>query len=453
MLPVGAIGDRFGRKPVLLAGLAVFGVATVGSLLATTTGLMIVARIVAGVGAAMIMPVTLSIITSSFPPEDKAKAIGVWAGFAGGGSMIAMFVSAFMLDVLTWRWVFALPFVLIAVSAVMTWRHAPNSKEASDHRFDTVGSVLSAVAIGSLVLGIHEGPEHGWSAPLTMLAMFIGVACLIAFVVWERRHPAPLLDISAFRDRGLATGAVTLLIVFAVMFGIFLVLFPFFQAVLGWTALHSAAAMLPMTVVMMPMSTLAPRIASRFGRRNTMAAGVAIFAGGLTTMALRASVEGGYMSVLPGLMLIGLGMGLTMTPATEAITETLPPEKQGVASALNDTSRELGGAVGIALLGSVLAAGYKSAIDPALAGVSPELAEQAREGIGAAFAVAAQAGDQGPVIIDAAKHAFVEGWVQSMWLGVGMAAVAFVYLVVRGPGRIVAAAPADAIEAESVSVG
>jgi len=238
-----------------------------------------------------------------------------------------------------------------------------------------------------------------------------------------------------------------------VMFGIFLVLFPFFQAVLGWTALHSAAAMLPLTVVMMPMSTQAPRIASRFGRRNTMAAGVAIFAGGLTTMALRASVEGGYMSVLPGLILIGLGMGLTMTPATEAITETLPPEKQGVASALNDTSRELGGAVGIALLGSVLAAGYKSAIDPALAGVPTELAEQAREGIGAAFAVAAQAGDQGPVIIEAAKFAFVEGWVQSMWLGVGMAAVAFVYLVVRGPGRTDAPAPSEELEAVAVPVG
>lgn len=453
LLPVGAIGDRFGRKPVLLTGLAVFGVATVGSLLATTTGMMIIARIVAGVGAAMIMPVTLSIITSSFPPEDKAKAIGIWAGFAGGGSMIAMFVSAFMIDVLTWRWVFALPFALIAVSAVMTWRHAPNSKESSEHRFDTVGSLLSAVAIGSLVLGIHEGPEKGWSAPLTVLAMAVGAVCLVAFVMWERRQQEPLLDISAFRDRGLATGSVTLLIVFAVMFGVFLVLFPYFQAVLGWTALHSAAAMLPMTVVMMPMSTVAPRIATRFGRRNTMAVGIAIFASGLATMALRASVEGGYMSVLPGLMLIGLGMGLTMTPATQAITETLPPEKQGVASALNDTSRELGGAVGIALLGSVLAAGYKSAIDPALVGVPAELAAQAREGIGAAFAVAAHAGDQGPVILDAAKHAFVQGWVQSMWLGVGMAAVAFVYLVVRGPGRAVVAVPEAQLEVDAVPVG
>jgi EmrB/QacA subfamily drug resistance transporter len=446
LLPVGAIGDRFGRKHVLLAGLAVFGIATVGSLLATTTTVMIVARIVAGAGAAMIMPVTLSIITSSFPPEDKGKAIGIWAAFAGGGSMIAMFVSAFMIDVLTWRWVFALPLVLVSVSAVTSILFAPNSKEDTGHRFDTVGSVLSAVAIGSLVLGIHEGPEKGWSAPLTLVALVAGVVCLVLFVMWERRQHAPLLDISAFRDRGFAAGTVTLLIVFAVMFGVFLVLFPYFQAVLGWTALKSAAAMLPMMFVMMPMSTIAPRIAARMGRRTTMSTGVAVFALGLVLLALRASVEGGYMSVLPGLLVIGLGMGLTMTPATEAITETLPLEKQGVASAINDTSRELGGAVGIALLGSVLTAGYRSAIEPALAGLPPELAQPASEGIGTAFAVAANAGEQGPAIIDAAKHAFVDGWTQSMWLGVGMAAVAFVFLLVRGPRRADAAQPTEASE-------
>jgi predicted MFS family arabinose efflux permease len=342
--------------------------------------------------------------------------------------------------------VFVLPLVLISVSAVMSSRFAPNSKEDTGHRFDVVGSVLSALAIGGLVLGIHEGPEKGWTYPLTMVALTLGLVTLALFIVWERRQAAPLLDISAFSDRGLAAGSVTLLIVFAVMFGIFLVLFPFFQAVLGWSALKSAAAMLPMTVVMMPMSTVAPKIARRFGRRNTMATGVAIFASGLTMMAVRASVEGGYLSILPGLIVIGLGMGLTMTPSTEAITETLPLEKQGVASALNDVSRELGGAVGIALLGSVVTAGYRSAIGPALAGVSPEFAEPAKEGLGSAFAVAAKAGDQGPQILDAAKHAFVNGWTHSMWLGVGMAAVAFVFLIVRGPARVPAAQPTAGLQ-------
>jgi MFS family permease len=209
--------------------------------------------------------------------------------------------------------------------------------------------------------------------------------------------------------------------------------------------------MLPMTAMMMPMSAVAPRLAKRVGRRNTMSLGVVVFAIGLVLMALRASVDGGYMAILPGLIVIGLGMGLTMTPSTEAITESLPLDKQGVASAINDTSRELGGAVGVALLGSILTAGYESSIEPLLADVPPELAAPASKGIGAAFAVAAQAGDQAPVIIGAAQEAFVDGWVQSMWLGVGVAAIALAYLLVRGPRRVVA--PDSLDEPEHMSIG
>lgn len=435
LLPAGAIGDRWGRKPVLLSGLTVFGLATIGSLLATTTAVMILTRVIAGVGAAMIMPVTLSIITASFPPEDRTKAIGVWAGFAGAGGMIGLFVSSFMLDVLTWRWVFALPLTLVAISAWMSWRHAPNSREQREHPFDVVGSVLSALAIGGIVLGVHEGPERSWTDGLTLAGFAIGVGALAVFVVWERRHPDPLLDINAFRNRALAAGTFTLLVVFGVMFGVFLVLYPFFQAVLGWSALLSAAAILPMAGLMMPMSTVAPRIAARVGTRNTMVTGVVIFALGLVAMAVRASVEGGYLSVLPGLLGMGLGLGLAMTPATASITDALPADKQGVASALNDTSRELGGAVGVALLGSILSAGYRSAIEPMLAGVPAEFAEPASDGIGNAFAVAADAGEHAPTIIDAAQHAFVDGWTRSIWLGVAMATVSVVFLLVRGPAR------------------
>nr|WP_040493035.1 MFS transporter [Ilumatobacter nonamiensis] len=451
LLPIGAIGDRWGRKPVLLTGLAVFGLASLGAALAPTVGLMIAARVAAGVGAAMIMPVTLSVITSSFPPEDRARAIGIWAGFAGSGGILGLWVSAFMVDVVTWRWLFVLPIGLVIVSAIASVMFVPNSVEHATHRFDIGGSLLSALAIGGIVLGIHEGPERGWTDPITLAGTIVGVVALVAFVMWERRQANPLLDMSAFRDRGLSSGSATLLIVFAVMFGIFLVLFPYLQAVVGWSALRAAAGLLPMAAVMMPMSTLAPRVAARFGSRATMITGVAIFGIGMMTLALRASVEGGYMSVLPGLMILGFGMGLTMTPATEAITATLPQEKQGVASALNDTSREVGGALGVALLGSILSSGYRSAIEPALEGLPPELAEHASEGIGSAYAVAAEAGDAAPQIIDAAQHAFVEGWVSSMWIGVALAGVALAVLVFRGPGTGKAVAPAADREFEIAS--
>ena len=439
LMPVGALGDRFGRRPILLTGLVVFGLSSIASVFATSAVELIVARSFGGVGAAMIMPVTLSIITSSFPPDERAKAIGVWAGFAGAGGMIGLFFSSFMIDVLSWRWVFALPILLVVVAFVLATRFAPNSREGGHHRFDLVGSVLSAAGLGGIVLGIHEGPEKGWSHPLTLFGLVVGAVAILAFVAWERRQVEPLIDVSLFADRGLSTGTVTLVVMFGVMFGIFLVLFPFFQAVLGWSALHSAAAMLPMAGGMMPLSTVAPRLAARFGKRNTMFTGVMVFGTGLLSMALFTSVDRGYVSVLPGLLLIGVGMGLTMTPSTEAITENLPLSKQGVASAINDTSRELGGAVGVALLGSIFSAGYRAAIGPKLDGIEgldPSLVDRASEGIGQAYAAAQQAGEAAPRIIDAAQRSLVEGWTGAMWVGVGIAALTAVFVFTRGPERV-----------------
>ncbi len=440
LMPIGAIGDRWGRKPVLLAGLALFGVSSIIAALANSADMMIVGRALAGVAAAMIMPVTLSVITSSFPPEDRGQAIGVWAGVAGAGGMVGLFVAALMVDVASWRWAFLFPVAFAVIGFVLTVRSVPNSREHREHRFDIGGSILSMFAIGGIVLGIHEGPERGWSDTLTVVALVIGVVAVVAFILWELRQADPLLDVRTFANRGLAAGSLTLLLLFAVMFGIFLVLFPYFQAVLGWSALHSAVALLPMAAVMMPTAAAAPRLAKRFGARRTMLLGLVLAGGGLTTLALLASVDGGYMSVLPGLLIIGLGMGFTMTPSTEAITESLPIDKQGVASALNDTSREIGGAVGIALLGAIVSGGYRDSIEPALAGLPPELAEPASEGTGNALGVVTAAGDalppeQAGMIIDAAQHAFVDGWVGAMWVGVALVAVAFAYVLFRGPRR------------------
>jgi fucose permease len=258
---------------------------------------------------------------------------------------------------------------------------------------------------------------------------------LVAFVIWELGRRAPLLDIRVFADRRLAAGSITLLSLFAVMSGIFLVLFPFFQAVLGWSALRSASAMLPMAAIIMPTSAIVPKVIGRFGSQRTLLLGLGLSGMGLATLALMASVDGGYLSVLPGLLIIGLGGGMSMTPATEAITASLPADKQGVASAMNDTTREIGGAIGVALLGSILSASYKSSITPNLAPFPDDVAATAREGIGAAFAVAPQAGTQAPQLIHAAQAAFVDGWVSSMWVGVVVVAIVFLFVLVRGPRR------------------
>jgi EmrB/QacA subfamily drug resistance transporter len=433
LLPVGAIGDRWGRKPILLGGLVLFIAANVLGGLSSTTGMLLSARLLAGVAAAMIMPVTLSVITSSFPPEQRARAVGIWSGFAGAGGILGLFVSSFIVDYATWPWLFAMPVVFAAGSLVMTLKAVADSREVQEGRFDTVGSVLSAIAIGGVVLGIHEGPERGWSDPLAAGGLVVGLVALALFVVWELRSAHPLFDIRLFSHRGLAAGSLTLLIVFAVMFGVFLVLPQFTQAVLGYSALKSAAALLPMVALMLPLSAVAPVIAKRVGIRTILAAGLALFTLGLVLLAVMVSAEGGYWSVVPGLLVLASGIGLCMSPSTTVITESLPASKQGVASALNDTVRELGGAIGIALLGSFVSAGYRSSVADATSSLTPELAHQVEEGIGAAYAAAPALGEDAPAVLEAARLALVDGWQVSMWFGVGVALAALAYLVVRGP--------------------
>lgn len=433
LLPVGAIGDRWGRKTVLLTGLVTFAAASITAATAQSPTVMLIARLVAGSGAAMIMPVTLSVVTSSFPAERRASAIGVWAGFAGAGGILGLFFSAAMVDWVSWRWLFVMPLVLCLVGFLLTLWSVENSRELHEHSFDTLGGILSAIAIGGAVLAFHEGPEHGWAEALTLVGIVAAVLASVAFVIWELRHPQPLLDVRLFGNRALASGSLNLLIVFSVMFGMFLVLVQFLQAVLGFSALRAAAGLLPMAAMLMPLSSTAPRIAQRTGTRVLLITGTVIVACGLVWMATMPSVDGGYLSVLPGLLCIGTGMGLVMTPSTVAITESLPAEKQGVASALNDTVREVGGAIGVALLGSVLSSGYRTHVADAAATLPDALRGPVEDGIGTALAVSPQLGDQAGTVVAAAREAFVEGWHQSMWVGAALAIGAVVLLVVRGP--------------------
>jgi len=435
LLPLGAVGDRWGRKPVLLTGLALFGAANLVAGLAPSAGILLAARLLAGVSAAMIMPVTLAVITSTFPDEERSRAIGVWTGVAGGGGILGMFLSAVLVDVASWRWLFVLPIALVAVAAVVTLRSVPDSRGQA--RFDVLGSLTSTVAVVGLIVVLHEGPERGWTAPVTLVSLLAGVLGAAGFVAWERRRHAPLLDVRLFRERGLASGSVALLGVFGVQAGIFVVLFPYFQAVLGWSGLRATLALMPTALLMMVASGLAPRVAARAGARATMAAGIVLGAVGLALMAARVSVAGGYLSVLPGMLAMGLGMGLTMTPATEAITGSLPRARQGVASALNDLTRELGTALGVALLGTVLAAGYRRAIDARLDGVPADVAGAARQGIANAVA----AGTHPPGLVDAAQQSFVTGWQQAMWVGTGVLVAVLGHVLVRGPERTATDAP------------
>ncbi|MET9206311.1 MULTISPECIES: MFS transporter [Streptomyces] len=453
LLPLGAIGDRIGRKSMLMAGLTVFGAASVLAGLAPTAEIMLGARVLSGVGAAMIMPITLAVITSTFPEAERGRAIGVWTGVAGGGGIIGMFLSALLVDVASWRWLFVLPVVLIVVALAMTVRSVPDSRERTGHSFDTVGALTSVVAVTGLIFALQEGPEKGWDAPVTLSALAVGTLATAAFVARElRRRESALLDVRLFRERRLAGGSVTLLVVFGVQAGIAVVLFPFLQAVLGWSGLLSTLALMPMAVLMMLTSGLAPRLAARVGARTTVAAGVALGGTGLALMALFVSVGGGYPSILPGMVAMGLGMGLAMTPSTEAITAALPRERQGVASALNDVTREFGTALGVALLGALLSAGYRGAVDGRLDGIPEGAADAAREGVAHAVEAAGGAGPHRQALLDAAQRSFVDGWQQAMWAGVAVMAALLLLVLLRGPKSPVPGAPAP-VPAQVVRAG
>ncbi|WBQ08387.1 MFS transporter [Kribbella sp. CA-293567] len=449
LLPLGAIADRLGRKPMLVAGLGVFGIANLVAGLAPTAEVMLAARVAAGVGAAMIMPITLAVITSTFPVDQRSKAIGVWTGVAGGGGILGMFLSALLVDVADWRWLFALPVALVLVALAMTLTSVPNSHEKSVHRFDTVGALVSTVAVISLIFMLQEGPERGWTDPATVVSLVVGLLTAAGFVIWElRRRDAALLDVRLFREGSLAGGSITLLVVFGVQAGISVVMFPFFQAVLGWSGLLSTVAMMPMAGIMMLSSGLAPLLAARVGVRSTMATGIAIAGLGMALMALFVSVDGGFLSILPGMLAMGIGMGLSMTPSTEAITASLPREKQGVASALNDVTREFGTALGIALLGALVSAGYRSAIEDRLGGIPEAAAETAREGIANATSVAPSTGPYAEDLVRAAQQSFVDGWQQAMWAGTAVMGVLFIYIALRGPKTMPRSGNEETVAAE-----
>ncbi|MFI0451769.1 MFS transporter [Actinomadura sp. 6N118] len=450
LLPLGAIGDRLGRKPMLIAGLAVFGVASIAAAVAPNAEVMLAARLAGGVGAAMIMPITLAVITSTFPEEQRGKAIGVWTGVAGGGGVLGMFLSALLVDVADWRWLFVLPVALVVVALALTLKSVPNSRERSAHAFDTVGALASTVAVAGLVFVLQEGPERGWTAPVTLIGLAVGLIATAGFVSWElHRRDAALLDVRLFRERGLSGGSITLVVVFGVQAGIQVVLFPFLQAVLGWSGLLSAAALMPLAVAMILSSNLAPTMAARIGARPTMAVGIALTGVSLALMALFVSVDGGYLSILPGIIVMGIGMGLSMVPSTEAITGSLPREKQGVASALNDVTREFGTALGVAMLGAILTAGYRNTIDDRLDGIPKGTADTARDGIANALQASGSAGPHAQNLIHAAQQSYIDGWQQSMWVGVAVMGVLFVYIALRGPKNATPAPASD--EAEPAS--
>jgi EmrB/QacA subfamily drug resistance transporter len=416
LLPAGALGDRHGRRGVLLAGLLVFGAASAGAVFVDSPGALIALRTASGVGAAMIMPMTLSIVTSVFPPDERAGAVGVWAGVAGAGTFASLLVSGALLEFFSWPSIFALSVVLAALALVGTAALVPTSRDPEHASLDPAGAVLSVAGIAGVVFAIIEGPTLGWASPTVVAAFVVGVLALVAFVLWELRSKRPMLDPRHFLVRPFSAGTLSITMSHVAIFGLLFVALQYLQQILGYSPLVSGLAVLPM-VAAFALSPTAAHLSERVGPGPVIAGGLALAAAGLGVLATLGSGSS-YWHVLGGFVLTGAGMALSAAPATNAIVAALPQGKQGVASAVNDLSRELGGVLGVAILGSVLNAGYRTGLADAARGVPREALARAQESLVSALGVAGQLGGrEGERLADAAREAFVGGLSASLLAG------------------------------------
>jgi len=434
LLPAGAIGDRYGRKPVLAFGLSLFGVASALALFLHTPGELISLRILMGAGAAFIMPVTLSVITTVFPPEERGKAVGTWVGIAAGGAVIGLVASGLLLQWLSWPSIFALNVVLAAAALVGTLAVVPATRESVPPRLDPVGTLVSVTGLAALVFGIIEGPERGWSDPITAVALATGLLGLVLFVVWELLREAPMLDPRNFLRRGFGAGSLSVTVQFFAAFGFLFLALPYLQLVLGYSPLHAAAALLPMALVVIPLSRVSPAIAARVGVRVAGPVGLGLMATGFLVLATLDSGSS-YWHFLLGLLPFGAGMALAGAPATTAIVASLPPEKQGVASAVNDVSRELGGALGIAILGSVFNAVYRDSVAEHTTALPPGVADHAASSLAAAQQIGHGFGAPGQQLITSAELAFMHGLTRALIIGAGTLILGALFVALRAPGR------------------
>ena len=422
LLPAGALGDRYGRRGALQIGLGVFIASALLATLSKDPSQLIALRGLMGVGAALTMPATLSIITIIFPPDERAKAIAIWSGFAGAGGAIGILGSGLLLKWFWWGSVFLINVPIAALAIVLVSIYVPTSKDDAERPLDPAGSLLSMAGLVALVYGLVQGPEFGWTDGVVIGAFVASVVLLVGWVRVELAQRDPLLDPRLFRIRQFSMGSFAVTSAFLVMFGMFFILTQYLQFVLGYSALEAAVRTLPFAGTMVVVAPNGPRLAARIGRGQIIALGMAIAAVGCAWLALL-QADTGYPLIAPAIVIMAGGMALAFPAATESIVTSLPQSKAGVASAMNDTTREVGGAIGIALLGTLLSSGYRRGLGDAVDVLPPAAAEAAEDNIGAALAIAADL-PGGEALADAARDAFVDGMRISMLVGAVVLVVA-----------------------------
>jgi EmrB/QacA subfamily drug resistance transporter len=448
LLSAGSLGDRFGRRGALQVGLGVFGLGSLLSAMASSPGQLIASRALMGVGGAFIMPATLSLITNVFEGKERGRAIAIWAGVAGLAVAIGPLTGGFLLEHFYWGSIFLvnLPIVAVAVGAGVLIM--PTSKDPTAPKLDIVGAGLSIAGLVLLVYALIEAPQDGWGDTKILAAFGVAAFLLAVFIVWERHSSHPMLDLDFFRNPRFTAASQGIALLFFAMFGVIFLLTQYFQFVLGYSPLQAGVRLLPLALTMMVVAPLSARIVERVGTKIVVGSGLLI-----TTLSavsfVQFEVSTGYENIFWRLMLMAVGMGLTMAPATESIMGSLPLAKAGVGSAVNDTTRQVGGALGVALIGSVLSSTYGSRVGDAVTAqrLPRGVASEVQNSLGFALETAGRVGGPaGESLASTARSAFVTAMHQGFLVAAVATLVAAIAVFVWLPAR--ARRPVEELEAE-----
>ena len=412
LLSAGSLSDRYGRRGWLNSGLAVFAITSGIAAQANSADALIAARAAMGVGAAVIFPTTLGLITNIFAdPVARAKAIGLWAAMVGVGVAVGPISGGWLLEHFWWGAIFLVNIPIAVLAIVGGILFVPTSRDPAAPGIDLPGLILSAAGITTLIYTVIEAPTWGWTSTRAATGFATAAVVLVVFAAWERRSTHPMLDITVFFNRRFSGGSLAVTAGFLTLFGFIFVITQYFQFIKGYTAFQSGVRLLPVAVSIAVASILGPRLVQRIGSTAVVAGGLAVFAAGLA-WASTADASTHYVEIALQMLLLGGGLGLTTAPATEAIMGSLSADKAGIGSAVNDTTRELGGTLGVAIVGSVFASVYSGRLGSAsaLAGLPDGVSSTMRRSMAMANNVIGQLpARQAGSVKAAVDHAFLDG--------------------------------------------
>jgi EmrB/QacA subfamily drug resistance transporter len=438
VLAGGTLSDRFGRRKLLVLGLLLFGVASFGGATAGSPGQLIAWRALAGVGAAVIFPVTLSIISDVFTDRTRrAKAIGLWGASTGLAIALGPIVGGFLVEYVSWNSTLVFPGAVAVLALIGALLRIPESRDPATPPLDLGGIALSTIGLGMLVYAVIEAPERGWSSAGTLGTLGVALAVLLVFVLWERRREFPMLDVTIFENLRFTAAALSITFAFFALFGFIFLITQYFQFVKGYEPFSAGIRLLPFATCTAVLSIAGSRLAVAIGTKLVVAGGLLMFAVGFAWTST-VDADTAYVTMALQMVLMGSGLGLTSAPATEAIMGVVPKAKAGIGSAVNDATRELGGTLGVAVVGSVALSLYRDAFDGS--SLPASALEPARESIGAAILTSgriAESGDPGAAsaLANAAQSGFLDGLQAGCLVAAGVSVVGAILVLLWLPAH------------------